>query len=101
MEKYTVFVAYSLKDNNYTERPNGLKSTHKLFNTPEEAIDAIVADIKEEYDNDNYRGFKLYVPKVKTFSDGDKYVTTGEFTCRYIFGPTVRYDIYINTINMD
>lgn len=53
MKKYTVFVAYSLKDNNYTERPNGLKSTHKLFNTPEEAIDAIVADIKEEYDNDS------------------------------------------------
>ena len=50
MEKYTVFIAYSLKDNNYTERPNGLKSTHKLFNTSEEAIDAIVADIKEEYD---------------------------------------------------
>lgn len=101
MEKYTVFVAYSLKDNNYTERPSGLESTHKLFDTPEEAIAAIVADIEKEYNNDNYRGFKLTPPKIKTFSDGDKYVTGGGFTCRYIFGPTVRYDIYINTIYID
>lgn len=39
MDKYTVFVAYSLERNNYTEKPN-LKSTHKLFNTPEEAKEA-------------------------------------------------------------
>lgn len=101
MEKYTVFVAYSLKDNNYTERPNGLASTHKLFNTPEEAIAAIVADIEKEYHNDSYRGFELTPPKIKTFSDGDKYVTNGAFTCRYIFGPTVHYDIYINSVNID
>lgn len=40
MEKYTVFVVYSLEGNNYTEKPS-LKSTHKLFNTPEEAIPSI------------------------------------------------------------
>lgn len=101
MVKYTVFVAYSLKEKGYTERPNGLPSTHKLFDTPEEAINAIVTDIEKEYNNDNYRGFEIRPPKIKMFSDGIKYVTTGYFTCRYIFGPTVRYDIYINTIDID
>ena len=51
MEKYTVFVAYSLADKSYTERPSGLPSTHKLFDTPEEAINAIVTDIEKEYNN--------------------------------------------------
>lgn len=33
------------------------------------------------------------------FSDGVKYVTTGHFTCRYIFGPKVCYDIYVTDID--
>lgn len=101
MAKYTIFVAYSLEDNNYTERPSGLPSTHKLFDTPEEAINAIVTDIEKQYNNDRHRDFEIHPPKIKMFSDGDKYVSMGRFTCRYIFGPTVRYDIYINTIDVD
>ena len=99
MTKYTVFVAYSLADKSYTERPSGLPSTHKLFDTPEEAINAIVTDIEKEYNNDSYRDFEIHPPKIKMFSDGVKYVTTGYFTCRYIFGPKVCYDIYITEID--
>ena len=101
MTKYTVFVAYSLADKSYTERPSGLPSTHKLFDTPEEAINDIVTDIEKQYNNDRHRDFEIHPPKIKMFSDGDKYVTTGYFMCRYIFGPTVRYDIYINTIDVN
>lgn len=99
MAKYTVFVTYSLKENGYTERPNGLPSTHKLFDTPEEAINAIVTDIEKNYNNDRHRNFEINPPKIKMFSDGIKYVTTGHFTCRYIFGPEVHYDIYITEID--
>lgn len=99
MAKYTIFVAYSLKEKDYTERPNGLPSTHKLFDTPEEAINAIVTDIEKEYNNNNYRDFEIHPPKIKMFSDGLKYVTTGYFTCSYIFGPKVHYDIYITEID--
>ena len=101
MEKYTVFVAYSLTDKSYIESPSGLPSTNKLFDTPEEAINAIVTNIEKEYNNDNYRNFEIHPPKIKMFSDGNKYVTAGYFTCRYIFGPTVRYDIYIAIIDVD
>lgn len=99
MAKYTVFVAYSLKEKGYTERPNGLPSTHKLFDTPEEAINAIVADIEKQYNNNHYCDFEIHPPKIKMFSDGVKYVTTGHFTCRYIFGPKVCYDIYVTDID--
>ena len=59
MKKYVVFVAYSLKGNGYTEVPNRLKSTHKLFNTPEEAVAAILQDIEVEYHNDSdYKDFE-------------------------------------------
>ena len=102
MKKYVVFVAYSLKGNGYTEVPNRLKSTHKLFNTPEEAVAAILHDIEVEYHNDSdYKDFEITPPQIKTFADGHKWVSAGYFSCRYIFGPLVHYDIYVNAINMD
>ena len=78
MKKYVVFVAYSLKGNGYTEVPNGLKSTHKLFNTPEEAVAAILHDIEVEYHNDgDYKDFEITPPQIKTFADGHKWVSAG------------------------
>ena len=101
MKKYVVFVAYSLKGNGYTEVPNRLKSIHKLFNTPEEAVAAILHDIEVEYHNDDYYNFEIVPPKVKTFWDGHKWVSAGYFSCAYRFGPLVHYDIYVNSINID
>ena len=71
MKKYVVFVAYSLKGNGYTEVPDRLKSTHKLFNTPEEAVAAILHDIEVEYHNDSdYKDFEITPPQIRTFADG-------------------------------
>lgn len=39
--KYTIFVAYSLKGNDYTERPN-LECCYHLYNSKEEAIKAVI-----------------------------------------------------------
>lgn len=62
MKKYIVFVAYSLKGNGHTEVPNRLKSIHKLFNTPEEAVAAILHDIGVEYhNNSDYIHYDIYI----------------------------------------
>lgn len=101
MEKYTVFVVYSLEGNNYTEKPN-LKSTHKLFNTPEEAIEAIKNEVEQKYHNKDYRGFEIELPEIKRDEKtGDCWIYSGYFKCAYTFGPMVHYDIYINSIHMD
>lgn len=101
MEKYTVFVAYSLEGKNYTEKPN-LKSTHKLFNTPEEAIEAIKNEVEQEYHNKDYRGFEIELPEIKRDEKtGNCWIYSGYFKCAYTFGPMVHYDIYINSIHMD
>lgn len=42
--KYTIFVAYSLKGNDYTERPN-LECCYHLYNSKEEAIKAVANEI--------------------------------------------------------
>lgn len=100
-EKYTVFVVYSLKENNYTEKPN-LKSTHKLFNTPEEAIEAIKNEIEQEYHNNkDYQDFDIKLPKIERDErTGKCWIDTGYFRCAYTFGPLVYYDIYINEIKI-
>ena len=101
MKKYTVFVAYSLEGNNYTEKSN-LKSTHKLFNTPEEAIEAIKNEVEQVYHNKNYRGFEIELPEIKrNEKTGDCWIYSGYFKCAYTFGPMVHYDIYINSIHID
>lgn len=101
MKKYVVFVAYSLKGNGYTEVAK-LKSTHKLFDTPEEAVAAILHDIEVEYhNNSDYEDFEITPPQIRTFADGHKWVSAGYFYCRYIFGPLVHYDIYVNAIDID
>lgn len=99
MDKYTVFVVYSLKGNNYTEKVN-LKSTHKFFNTPEEAIEAIKNEIEQEYHNKDYSDFDIKLPEVKRDErTGNCWVYAGYFRCAYTFGPLVYYDIYINSIH--
>lgn len=101
MTKYTVFVAYSLEGKNYTEKPN-LKSTHKLFNTPEEAIEAIKNEVEQEYHNKNYSGFEIKLPEIERDErTGNCSVYAGYFRCAYTFGPMVHYDIYINSVHMD
>lgn len=101
MNKYTVFVAYSIQGNDYTEKPT-LESTHKLFDTPEEAIEAIEKEVEERYNNDSYNGFELKLPTIKRDEKtGNCWVYAGCFKCAYMFGPMVCYDIYINSIYMD
>lgn len=97
MPKYTVFVAYSLRGNDYTERPS-LKCVHKLYDTPEEAIKAIANEIEIEYNNKYYYGLEVQLPKVSYGNDGDARLRAGYFECAYRFGPMVRYDIYLTEI---
>lgn len=101
MVKYTVFVAYTLEGESYTEKLN-LKSTHKLFNTPEEAIEAIKNEVEQKYHNKDYRWFELKLPKfIRLGKDNGYLIKSGYFECADIFGLVVHHDIYINTIHMD
>ena len=101
MDKYIVFVAYSLEGTNYTDKIN-FKSTHKLFNTPEEAIEAIKNEIEQLCCNKDYIGFTLKLPEIKRDEKtGNCWIYTGYFTCGYESKSVVRYDIYINSIHMD
>ena len=89
MPKYSIFVAYTLRDKAYTERPR-LNCTHKLYDTAEEAIAAIANEIETQYNNKNYRGLQVVLPKIK-----GSWITNGSFECAYTFGPHVHYDIYL------
>ena len=89
MPKYSVFVAYSLSGKAYTEIPN-LDCTHKLYDTAEEAIKAIADEIEIKYNNKDYYGLRVALPKIK-----NGWVTDGSFECAYTFGPHVHYDIYL------
>ena len=89
MPKYSIFVAYSLSGKAYTEIPS-LKCTHKLYDTAEEAIKAIANEIEIEYNNKDYYGLRVALPKIK-----NGWVTDGSFECAYTFGPHVHYDIYL------
>ena len=89
MPKYSVFVAYTLRDKAYTGRPH-LNCVHKLYDTAEEAIKAI--EIK--YNNKDYRGLQVALPKIK-----DGWITDGSFECAYKFGPHVHYDIYLTELD--
>ena len=89
MPKYSVFVAYTLRDKAYTERPL-LNCVHKLYDTAEEAIAAIANEIETQYNNKNYRGLQVVLPKIK-----GSWITNGSFECAYTFGPHVHYDIYL------
>ena len=89
MPKYSIFVAYTLRDKAYTATPS-LKCTHKLYDTAEEAIAAIANEIETQYNNKNYRGLQVVLPKIK-----DGWITDGSFECAYKFGPHVHYDIYL------
>ena len=89
MPKYSVFVAYTLRDKAYTERPL-LNCVHKLYDTAEEAIAAIANEIETQYNNKDYRGLQVVLPKI----EGD-WITDGSFECAYKFGPHVHYDIYL------
>ena len=98
-EKVYSIRSYSLEGKNYTEKPN-LRSTHKLFNTPEEAIEAIKNEVEQVYHNKNYRGFEIELPEIKrNEKTGDCWIYSGYFKCAYTFGPMVHYDIYINSIH--
>lgn len=92
MEKFTIFVVYSLIGNDYTERPR-FNCTHKLYDSAEEAIKAVANEIEIEYNNKNYIGLKVTLPKIK-----DGWISNGSFECAYIFGPRVHYDIYITEV---
>ena len=89
MPKYSVFMAYSLSGKAYTEIPN-LDCTHKLYDTAEEAIKAIANEIEIEYNNKDYYGLRVALPKIK-----NGWITNGSFECAYTFGPHVHYDIYL------
>ena len=93
MPKYSVFVAYSLSGKAYTEIPN-LDCTHKLYDTAEEAIKAIANEIEIEYNNKDYYGLRVALPKIK-----NGWITNGSFECAYTFGPHVHYDIYLTELD--
>ncbi|MGN0966411.1 MAG: hypothetical protein ACI4OP_02315 [Candidatus Coprovivens sp.] len=69
--------------------------THKLFDTIEQALCAISAEIEDKYNNSDYIGLEVHLPKIK-----NGYTYDGSFTCAYKFGPEVTYTIRINTIYM-
>lgn len=60
--KYTIFVAYSLKGNDYTERPN-LECCYHLYNSKEEAIKAVANEIECKYNNRHYHRLRVNLPK--------------------------------------
>lgn len=93
MPKYSVFVAYSLSDKAYTKMLN-LRCTHKLYDTAEEAIEEIATEVEIRYNNKDYRGLQIVLPKIK-----DGRITDGSFECAYKFGPHVHYDIYLTKFN--
>lgn len=96
MKKYTIFVVYSLKEANYTERPY-FDCAHKLYDTPEDAIEAVSDEIETKYKNDNYYGLKIKLPSVKRKQDYIN-IYPGFFKCAYSFGPMICYDIYITEV---
>ena len=93
MPKYSVFVACTLRDKAYTERPR-LNCTHKLYDTAEEAIKAIANEIEIKYNNKDYYALEVKLPKVK-HCEGYERLYNGSFECAYKFGPYVHYDIYL------
>ena len=93
MSKYSIFVAYTLRDKAYTERPR-LNCTHKLYDTAEEAIKAIANEIEIKYNNKDYYALEVKLPKVK-HCEGYERLYNGSFECAYKFGPHVHYDIYL------
>ena len=97
MKKYAIFVSYSLRDKHYTETVH-LECTRKLYNTPEEAINAISDEIKSNYDNNQYSDLTIKLPKVKHYEDFIE-LRNGYFECSYIFGPYIHYDIYLIEYN--
>ena len=96
MPKYTIFVAYSLIGNDYTEKPI-LECTRKLYDTPEEAVKAIANEIEIKYNNKNYYGLEVHLPSIKHYRDYTL-IRSGYFKCAYCFGPMVHYDIYLTEI---
>ena len=93
MPKYSIFVAYTLRDKAYTERPR-LNCVHKLYDTAEEAIKAIDNEIEIKYNNKDYYALEVKLPKVK-HCEGYERLYNGSFECTYKFGPHVHYDIYL------
>ena len=93
MPKYSIFVAYTLRDKAYTATPS-LKCTHKLYDTAEETIKAIANEIETKYNNKDYHGLQVALPKIK-----NGWITNGSFECAYTFGPHVRYDIYLTELD--
>lgn len=60
--KYTIFVAYPLKGNDYTERPN-LECCYHLYNSKEEAIKAVANEIECKYNNRHYHRLRVNLQK--------------------------------------
>lgn len=90
--KYTIIFAYSIKGISYPEFPR-MACTHKLYDTIEQAISAVSTEIEEQYNNSDYYGLEIHLPKIK-----NGYVYDGYFTCAYKFGPKIEYTIRINEI---
>ena len=89
MPKYSIFVAYTLSGKAYTAKPR-FNCAHKLYDTAEEAIKAIADEIETQYNNKDYRGLQVVLPKIE-----GSWITDGSFECAYKFGPHVHYDIYL------
>lgn len=105
MYKYIVFVGSVIKGDNFIKREN-LKSTHKLFNSPEEAIAAVQAEIERTYCNSKCLIVsEMELPIIEKYcrEKTGALVYGGGFTCR--FKPykkiPVFFRVYINTIHID
>lgn len=105
MDKYVVFVASVVKGSTFIERHN-LNSTQKLFNSPEEAIAAVQAEIEKGYCSaKELIVSEIEPPTIDEYSrkKGICLVYGGGFTCRlksYKKIP-IFFRVYINTIHID
>jgi hypothetical protein len=91
MKYYSIEVYYSLAGNAYPEKNTHLNCCRFLYSSFEEAVKALANDIEIEYNNKDYRGLKVNLPKLSEYGTPK----TGYFTCAYTFGPKVTYECRI------
>lgn len=88
MKYYSIEVYYSLAGNAYPEKNTHLNCGKYLYPSFEKAVEALANDIEVEYNNKNYYGLKVNLPKLSKYGNPEM----GTFDCAYRFGPMVHYE---------
>ena len=91
MKYYSIEVYYSLYGNAYPEKNEHLECCRYLYNSFDDAVKALANDIEVEYNNKDYHGLKVNLPYLSEYGTPQ----TGNFSCRYTFGPMVNYECRI------